>query len=651
MTQFCLLPKGTEMTIKNKNSIFADGEPFFVGANYWASHAGTNMWSDWREDVVEEDFRVLAENGVQVLRVFPLWNDFQPLKKHEAWASLFVEMRMDEEPLPHTPLGQAGINPVMMERFRTLTQLAEKYGLKLIVGIMTGWMSGRMHKPAAFYNTNVMTAPEAIKWQVRFVRAFVRELRNEPAIVAWDLGNECNCLAQWKTSSELWNWCNAISSAIRVEDTDKPIVSGMHGLSVNDNNDKCAPITDQAELTDILCTHPYPLFTPHSKVDPVNTIRNAFHAAAETSLYADIGNVPAFIEEAGNLGPGLSSEKVSAAYLENMLWNSYAHNCRGFLWWCAHEQSHLKQTPYDWTALERSLGLLRCDRSHKPVMEVMGKFGRMTSALQLPALRRNAVCILTNEQDQWGVAYMTFILAKQAGFDIEFQYAEQPLKKADFYLMPSVQGNKAVTRHSWQKIMDAVTDNGATLYISSGDCTLEPFYGEWSGITLETVSKAAGTQEMIADDFRLVCNWPWQLEVSTENGEVLAKNQWDDPVLIRTKCGKGTILYSSLPVEASICEQPKAFLTDYYKLYRKLAELAGVKREVTRTNPMLTLTEHFEQDGSLLVCAVNNTPNELTDTLSAPGWVFCKSVAGVEQYGEKVTLPGNSGTVLCFRKK
>ena len=301
-----------------------------------------------------------------------------------------------------------------------------------------------------------------------------------------------------------------------------------------------------------------------------------------------------------------------------------------------------------WTALERSLGLLWCDRSPKPVMEVLGRFGRMASKLQLPPLRKNAVCILTNKQDQWGVAYMTFLLAKQAGFDIEFQYAEQPLKKADFYLMPSVQGNKAISRHSWQNIMDAVETNGATLYISSGDCTLEPFYGEWSGITLETVSKAAEKQEMIADEFRFFCNCPWHLEVSTERGESLARNQWGESVFIKTKCGKGTILYSTLSVETSLCEQPKAFHADYYKLYRKLAELAGVKRAVTRTNPMLTLTEHFEEDGTLLVCAVNNTPQEITDTLLAPGWTFCDSAAGVKQSSAEVIIPGNSGTVLRF---
>ena len=52
---------------------------FTLGCNYWASHAGTAMWTDWRPDVVATDLKQLADAGLQVLRVFPLWPVFQPL--------------------------------------------------------------------------------------------------------------------------------------------------------------------------------------------------------------------------------------------------------------------------------------------------------------------------------------------------------------------------------------------------------------------------------------------------------------------------------------------------------------------------------------------------------------------------------------------
>ena len=68
-------------------------EHFFVGANYWASHAGTFMWRNWNADVVEEDFKRLSRNGVEVLRVFPLWSDFQKLTDHLGCISEHREYR------------------------------------------------------------------------------------------------------------------------------------------------------------------------------------------------------------------------------------------------------------------------------------------------------------------------------------------------------------------------------------------------------------------------------------------------------------------------------------------------------------------------------------------------------------------------------
>ena len=60
------------------DDIFAEGG-FFVGCNYWAKNAGMYMWSQWKPEIVKSELAALAANGVTVMRVFPLWSDFQPL--------------------------------------------------------------------------------------------------------------------------------------------------------------------------------------------------------------------------------------------------------------------------------------------------------------------------------------------------------------------------------------------------------------------------------------------------------------------------------------------------------------------------------------------------------------------------------------------
>ncbi len=230
-------------------------------------------------------------------------------------------------------------------------------------------MSGRLFVPPGLEGMNVLTDPVAIQWQVRLVRYLVHRFKDHPAIAAWDLGNECNCMAAVPNRQAAWLWASTITNAIRVEDASRPVVSGMHSLLPG----RTAHWTmqDQAEITDLLTTHPYPYFTPHCDQDPVNTLRTILHSTAESRFYADIGGKPCLVEEIGTLGPILASEAVAASYVQACLFSLWAHDCHGFLWWCAYDQLHLEQAPYDWAACERELGLIRRDRTIKPVLRVI----------------------------------------------------------------------------------------------------------------------------------------------------------------------------------------------------------------------------------------------------------------------------------------
>ena len=203
---------------------------FVLGCNYWASHAGTAMWEQWDAAVVEDNFKRLSSQGIRVFRVFPTWSDFQPVCLLRQYHNLPGEYRFGEEPLPGDPMGRAGVSREAMEHFGILASLAGKYGIDLIVGLLTGWMSGRMFVPPALEGKNLLTDPEAIRWEVRFVQTFVSAFRDEIAIAAWDLGNECNCMSPVASSHEAWNWVSAITNAIRAVDPERPVLSGMHSL-------------------------------------------------------------------------------------------------------------------------------------------------------------------------------------------------------------------------------------------------------------------------------------------------------------------------------------------------------------------------------------------------------------------------------------
>ena len=73
---------------------------FWIGVNYWASHAGTDMWRRWDEDSVAQDLAALRDTGATVLRVFPNWRDFQPVTACYGANHQLREYRMPDDAPP-----------------------------------------------------------------------------------------------------------------------------------------------------------------------------------------------------------------------------------------------------------------------------------------------------------------------------------------------------------------------------------------------------------------------------------------------------------------------------------------------------------------------------------------------------------------------
>lgn len=358
-----------------------------LGCNYWASHAGTAMWRDWRQDIIDADLSKLAESGLTWLRVFPLWPDFQPIHQLRGQNGVPVEIRLGEDPLPDDDIGQAGLSAVMLERFAQLCATAERHGLKLVVGLITGWMSGRLFVPPALEGLNPITDATSLAWQIRFVSTFAKTMRDQGSIAAWDLGNECNCMGQAPSPEAAFLWTASISNAIRAADPTRPVVSGMHSLSTRTNTiGNPWLIEHQGELTDILTTHPYPYWVRHTNTDAVDDFRTTLHATAESRFYSDIGGKPCIAEEIGTMGPMIAGDDVSAGFARVNIFSLWANDCRAMAWWCSHDQTELAHAPYDWIGVEPELGLLRVDGSAKPVLDEMRAFRRFIDSLPFPSL-------------------------------------------------------------------------------------------------------------------------------------------------------------------------------------------------------------------------------------------------------------------------
>lgn len=617
---------------------------FDIGCNYWASHAGTRMWNDWRPDIIDSDFAALSVHDIRLIRVFPLWSVFQPITALYGQNGIFKECRFDEEPLPDTFEGKMGVSVEALDRFEQLCRLAQSHKIHLIVGLITGWMSGRLYAPPALEGKNLITDPAALMWETRFVRCFVKRFSQEDTIVAWDLGNECNCLSPFDTAEEMYAWTSNIAGAIRSEDTSRPVISGMHGLLPEGKWN----IFHQAELTDLLTTHPYPLYTPYCDAAPINTLRTELHGTAETLFYRGIGRKPCFVEEAGTLGPMLADDETAAVFVRTCLFSLWAHDCRGFLWWCANDQKHLSHAPYDWTAFERELGLFRSDGSPKPVLKEMQGFSKLLKQVgisHLPQRLTDGICILTHGQDTWAAAYMSFVLGKQAGLDLEFAYAEQELPESNCYLLPSIRGDAAISLHRLKQLLTRV-EKGAVLYISLDDGFFSDFE-RMCGVRVKGRERVDGERiiSICSDDtnIELSLYFRFHLELEPGKANVLARNEQGDPVCCVCPYGKGAILLLTAPVETFLAQRPGRITSasSYYRFYDFLRQRICSDKAARLDSPDACLTEHILSDTERLLIAINYDPEPVKLELSLrPGWKAERFL-----YGSK-ELRGNDAAVI-----
>lgn len=553
---------------------------FWLGVNYWASHAGTDMWAKWDEDIVRRDLAALARAGAVSLRVFPLWRDFQPVTALYGQGHSLREYRMAGDTLPDNPWFLDG---EMLRRFHVFCSIAEENGLSLIVGLITGWMSGRLYMPAALQGKNLFTDPEALYMQQLFICGFVSLMKEEKSIVAWDLGNECNCMDRAGSRGTAANWTAMCTCAIRAQDAARPVISGMHSLTLAGE----WRVQDQGLWCDMLTTHPYPYWVEHANFAAQDDYRTLLHAALQTQFYADVSGKPCLVEEIGTMGPMVCNEETAAGFLRVNLWSAWAHGSPGLLWWCAFDQDQLGQPPYDWNMVERELGLLHRPGQPKRMAGELAAFRRAleTLSISLPPARRDGVCLLTWEQDHPGIAYMTGLLATQAGLNLRYAFCDQPLPESKLYLLPSVRGG-VMAKTAYEKLKQAVY-NGAVLYISLQDGILTEFE-ELTGFRPIRSRRYgdAGT----ADFQGHTITYARQngLDLAPTAGEVLLRDEKGQPLLGRNRYGKGTVWLLNMPLEENLLTDPMGFHGNNHLLY---AAFAG---NAVKANPYVGVTVHGE---------------------------------------------------------
>jgi hypothetical protein len=221
--------------------------------------------------------------------------------------------------------------------------------------------------------------------------------------------------------------------------------------------------------------------------------------------------------------------------------------------------------------------------------------------------------------------WSAFMLAKQAGFDMRFQYVDEPLVDSALYVVPGICGANWSRNHEMQALLERVRA-GATLYLSMDDGALSPFE-EVFGASVDYREARRGPAQFTRGGVQYAIDAPFRLALLCDDAEILATEADGNPVYIRHAFGRGEVYLLTLPLERYLAGRAGAFHrpgeAPWFELYRAFAGRVLAQRAVRSSHPLVTLTEHPDGDQHLWVVAVNNHTEEVSPPLSiAPGWTL-----------------------------
>lgn len=623
-------------------------EKFFTGINYWDSKSAINMWDNFDIESIENDFKLLKDAGITHLRVFPLWSVFQPLCAIYGGDGIY-EYSFGENPLPDTEAGKAGISEQACEKFEAFCTLAEKYDMKLVVALITGHMSGRTYNPPAFDGKALMSDPTVLKWQIRFVKYFVKRFKEQSAIVGWDLGNE-SIYIPGKTDNPdtFYVWASIISDAAKSVDSTHPIISGLDNSSIESEHSNLKTI---GEMCDVHTTHPYNIF--QTNTDPLNTMKPVLDLTFKCKLGEDIAQVPTFIQEFGSIGYTNCSYKSEAEFYRACLLASLAHGCHGTMWWCAFDQGHFNYAPYRWNNIGSDYGFFDKNLNKKPVADVNVKFKSDLSKIPgeiLPAHTTNATVIVPRDDGGADINMLraSYMLAKQANMDVNFCYALDKIPDSPLYIFPSLSTSRAITSLRLDELMEKV-NNGAVLYMSI-DTALFRRIPQIAGVEFEYRDMINGTKTVNVGDVSLEIDSTYFHKPESHIAQVVGTDENGEGVFFKHSYGKGYVFLLTVPLEKHTAKTKGAFYVDdaplYSTIYSMVAQCAGVKRIACSDNRQILVTEHKINENEYYIFAINYSNKPQSANITTSGNYSLENVFGKDIENGVLSLNQNDGALF-----
>jgi endo-1,4-beta-mannosidase len=373
-------------------------ERFVLGVNYWPRRKAMYWWSDFDRSEVEDEFDLIASLGLDVVRLFLLWDDWQPDP------NLVESARLQD--------------------FGKVCEAAADRGLGLDVTFFTGHMSGPNWAPRWLLDPtapppsphlrqtisagkvvegayrNMFHDSQALAASDLLVRTVVGQFKDHPAIWMWNLGNEPDLFAYPESAEVGRRWVRNLTSTIRDLDPAHRVTCGLHiGSLLSDNGLRVDQVFSE---TDVAVMHGYPMYEDWAR-DDLDPDFMPFLCGLVTAL----AGKPCLAEEWGGctnpdqdestiwewISYGgirrkqfMAGESALANHVDGVLPKLVQVGATGAMLWCFadYAESLWDRPPCDphGAKHERHFGLVRPDGTVKPHAESIKRFAATRPVVQ-----------------------------------------------------------------------------------------------------------------------------------------------------------------------------------------------------------------------------------------------------------------------------
>lgn len=356
---------------------------FILGVNYWPRERAAAWLGEFDASAVDGDFSLLAEYRFDVVRVFLLWEEFQPEPSAVSTRTLshlveIAEMAGEAELqlLPTFFTGHAmGVNwlpPWMLEG----GEGDERFPV---------FCRGDVQKAVV---RNFYAEREIWKAQKLLIREVTGALQGHPAIWGWDLGNEPSNMVRPPSNDMARAWLEEMVTELKRRDERLPVTLGLHQGDLEEN--RLLGPEEAAGFCDVLSMHVYPGYAtwsdgPLDEKVPLFLGLVTRWLGGKDIIMGELGHSTeppkGTLGESGREAVGeihLASEEEMSQYLQETLELLRGHGFPGAMarsFW-DYDPWLWAKIPFDERVQECFCGLFRRDGSPKPAADVVQQFPR-----------------------------------------------------------------------------------------------------------------------------------------------------------------------------------------------------------------------------------------------------------------------------------